>query len=215
MRTQSNTKIVFEVKEIFQSIQGEGLMLGIPMNFIRFARCNLKCKWCDTDFSDGKLLTPNEILSRLNKKLKWVSLTGGEPMLQENLIYLIEKLHEEKFSVLLETNGSIFNKKILDDSDFISADIKPPSSGNPVFDDRVVRYCIKNPERSQLKMVIKDGNDLKFFKQIYNKYDGNYENWILQPEWNSISKLCGEGILMEIDENVRIIPQIHKILNLR
>ena len=202
----------FKINEIFDSIQGEGLFVGVPMNFIRFTECNLQCRWCDTDFENGEILELNEILSRLTKKWKWVSLTGGEPMLEENLHGLIKELREKEFKVFLETNGTIFDKEIFDECNFISVDIKPPSSGNPIYDKKVIDYLFKNPGKSQLKVVIQDNQDLEFFKGIYNE---KYENWILQPEFSSMDKLDYEKMLKVIGKNVRIIPQIHKILKVR
>lgn len=202
----------FKINEIFDSIQGEGIFVGVPMNFIRFTECNLQCRWCDTDFENGEILELDEILSRLNKKWKWVSLTGGEPMLEDNLPGLIKELREKEFKVLLETNGTIFEKEIFEGCNFISVDIKPPSSGNPVYDKKVIDYLFKNPGKNQLKVVIQDKHDLEFFKGVYN---GGYENWILQPEFSSMNKLDYEEILEVIGKNVRIIPQIHKILKVR
>ncbi len=202
----------FKVNEIFDSIQGEGLLVGKPMNFIRFCSCNLKCGWCDTEFREGVEMGVSEIIEKLNKKFRWVSLTGGEPMMEENLEVLIDRLHEKKFRILLETNATIYDKKIFEKSDFISADIKTPSSGNAGGDARVTDYCIKNPVKSQLKIIIQDNKDLEFFQGIYR---ADYPNWILQPEFNSTDKLDYENIMKSIPENARIIPQIHKIIGVR
>jgi len=202
----------FKVNEIFDSIQGEGMFAGKPMNFIRFCSCNLKCKWCDTDFKKGRDMEIDEILYRLNRKWVWVSLTGGEPMLEGNLDKLMDELHDNYFKILLETNATIFNEKIFEKSDFISADIKPPSSGNVGWDLKVTDYCIKNPERSQLKVVIQNDEDLEFFQGIYRE---DYPNWILQPEWSVMRKLDYGKILNSILENVRIIPQLHKVMKVK
>ncbi|OYT41402.1 MAG: 7-carboxy-7-deazaguanine synthase QueE [Candidatus Altiarchaeales archaeon ex4484_43] len=205
-------KMRFKISEIFDSIQGEGLMVGTPMNFIRFCSCNLSCSWCDTEFENGEEMEVEDILKKLNGRWRWVSLTGGEPMLEENLDKLIDELHNNYFKVLLETNATIFNGKIFDKSDFISADIKPPSSGNVGWDSRVMEYCIKNPGRSQLKVVIQNDEDLEFFWGIYRE---DYPNWILQPEWSVVRKLNYGKILNSIQENVRIIPQVHKVIKVR
>lgn len=202
----------YMINEVFSSIQGEGLFVGKPMNFIRFCRCNLNCRWCDTRFAEGKEMEITAILQRLNKKWGWVSLTGGEPMLEENMKTLVEELHEEGFRILLETNSTIYDREIMDECDFISADIKPPSSGNPTWDHRVVEYCFSNPDKSQLKIVVQEVKDLKFFKSIY---DRGYPNWILQPEWDAMAELDYRGIMEAIPENVRIIPQVHKIMGLK
>ncbi len=202
----------FKINEIFDSIQGEGLFVGTPMNFIRFCSCNLKCNWCDTDFHDGREMGLGDVLKKLNKAWAWVSLTGGEPMLEENLKVLIDSLHENQLKILLETNATIFDEKVFERCDFISADIKPPSSGNSVWDSKVMEYCFRNPGKSQLKIVIQNRGDVKFFQEVCQK---DYPNWILQPEFNAMRKLDYGKILNLIPENVRIIPQVHRIMGVR
>ncbi len=201
----------FKINEIFQSIQGEGLLVGIPMNFIRFCRCNLSCDYCDTDFRKGVEISIDEITKHLKEEFCWVSLTGGEPMLEENLINLILRLKGNKFKILLETNGTLFDENIFDNSDFLSVDIKGPSSGNPGYGVEVFDYCLKNSGSSQLKFVIGGMDDFEFFREVYRK---EYPNWILQPEWNSIKKIDYGVIMDRIHDNVRIIPQVHKQMGL-
>ena len=188
-----NTTLNFTVNEIFQSIQGEGLMIGVPMNFIRFCSCNLSCCYCDTNFNEGIKISFPGIIKRLKGKASWVSLTGGEPMLEENLIDLILDLKSNGFKILLETNGTIFDEKIFNNSDFISADIKGPSSGNPGHDREVIEYCMENSERTQIKVLIQTLEDFEFFLKVYR---GEYPNWILQPEWGSIKNL-EYGVILE------------------
>ncbi len=205
----------FIVNDIFLSIQGEGLFAGKIMNFIRFCRCNLNCRWCDTNFSSGKEMFLEDIIKRLNEGVEWVSLTGGEPMLEENLIFLIDTLKKRKFKILLETNATIFDGDIFNLCDFISIDIKPPSSGNPGFDKKVLDFCIKHSSKSQIKVVLQNVDDFNFFKHIYKRYP----NWILQPEWSSRRILDYENIIQNLTSemlcDVRVIPQIHKVLGVR
>lgn len=207
-------RIKFKINEIFCSIQGEGILVGIPMNFIRFTRCNRKCEWCDTDFSDGIDMTIGEIEKKLDKKIKWVSLTGGEPMLERDLLILIKKFKEKNFKILLETNGTLFERKIFEACDFISLDIKAPSSGNCRYNKDALQYCLRNSKKSQLKIVIQDDNDIKFFKNIFKK-NKRYPNWIIQPEWSAREKLQYSKIIKFFDNNIRIIPQVHRILGVR
>jgi 7-carboxy-7-deazaguanine synthase len=199
----------YAVNEIFSSIQGEGLFIGRLMNFIRFTKCNLACRWCDTDFSECEELEEKEILKKLDKRIMWVSLTGGEPMLEENLAALMDSLHARGYKILLETNSTIYNKRILEEADFISADIKPPSSGNSRWDERVISYCLRNPKKSQIKVVFQDDADVDFFLELYKK---SYPNWVLQPESGSLPRIGFAGLLKKIPDNVRIIPQTHKIM---
>lgn len=202
----------YAVNEIFSSIQGEGLFIGKLMNFIRFSKCNLACRWCDTDFEECIELGEKEILKKLDKRIKWVSLTGGEPMLEEGLESLMDALHARGFEVFLETNSTIYDKRMLDEADFVSADIKPPSSGNSKWDKRVIDYCFKNPKKSQVKIVFQDDNDVDFFLGLYKR---SYPNWVLQPETGSLGRLGFADLLKRIPENVRIIPQTHKIMKVR
>jgi len=201
-----------KVNEIFQSVQGEGLMVGIPMNFIRFCNCNLSCSWCDTDFENGTELGILEIIEELDKGFEWVSLTGGEPMLEENLMGLIDELKAGKFKSLLETNGTLFDKEIFDSCEFLSVDIKGPSSGDLDYSKEVFDYCLGNSAKSQLKFVIKDTKDFEFFQRVYRK---EYPNWILQPEFGSMKNLDYDLIMNGISDNVRIIPQVHRLMGVR
>ncbi len=205
-------KMRFKVNEIFQSVQGEGLMVGIPMNFIRFCQCNLSCEYCDTDFNEGEDMGILEIIEKLDDKFKWVSLTGGEPMLEENLMDLIDELRAGGFKILLETNGTIFDKEVFDACEFVSADIKGPSSGDLDYSREAFDYCLRNPARSQLKFVIKDMADFEFFQKVYRE---EYPGWILQPEFSEMRNLDYDLIMNGINDNVRIIPQVHRLMGVR
>jgi 7-carboxy-7-deazaguanine synthase len=205
----------FLVNEVFSSIQGEGVLVGLPMNFIRFTKCNLRCRWCDTDFASGRELSEKEILKKLEKKISWVSLTGGEPLMEENLLDLISYLKMEGFKVCLETNGSLFKRKIFDSVDYISMDLKPPSSGNQLSSRKALEYCLSNPGKSQIKVVIADKRDIEFFGKIYkDERESNYINWILQPETGSIKKIDYSALIKEFPK-VRVIPQLHRFLKVR
>ncbi|MEA3254753.1 MAG: 7-carboxy-7-deazaguanine synthase QueE [Candidatus Altiarchaeota archaeon] len=202
---------MYKVNEVYASIQGEGILLGTPMNFIRFCRCNLSCSWCDTDFEEGVEMDVEEILKELDEKVGWVSLTGGEPMLEEDLVYLIKRLREENFKILLETNGTLFNEEVFMLCDFLSMDLKGPSSGNEGFSEEAFAYCLSNPVKSQLKVVIQDDDDLIFFNRVYSE---EYNNWVLQPEWKSMKELDYKRIMEEFPR-VRVIPQIHRLMGVR
>lgn len=203
----------FRINEIFYSVQGEGILVGMPMNFIRFTQCNLECSYCDTDFREGEEMAEEEILQKLNSNIEWVSLTGGEPMMEENLLPLMKKLKEQGYKIYLETNGTKFDEEIFSGADFISIDVKGPSSGNSIFKPEVVNYALTHSRKTQLKVVVQGKEDEEFFEGIYKGRE-DYKNWVLQPEWSSRKKLNYER-MMEKFPQVRIIPQVHKILNLR
>ena len=122
-----------KINEIFYSLQGEGVYMGLPMTFVRVTGCNLRCQWCDTKYAyyDGDELSINEILARLEKHpTKHICITGGEPMTHEETPELINQLINQGLIIYLETNGSIFLGKLpRADTLKISMDIKCPSSG--------------------------------------------------------------------------------------
>lgn len=98
----------YKVNEIFYSLQGEGYYAGTPAIFVRFSGCNLACPFCDTDFKAYTEMTEWEIVDKvrdLSKDAPLVVFTGGEPALQLTP-YLIESLHNEGYTVAVETNGT-------------------------------------------------------------------------------------------------------------
>jgi len=100
--------MLYKVNRIFKSIQGEGLLTGIPCVFIRFGECNMNCNFCDTDFKQFTLMSADEIVKTvLSFELPHVVFTGGEPLLFD-LFILIQKLSSIDRWFHLETNGTIF-----------------------------------------------------------------------------------------------------------
>lgn len=97
----------YRINEIFYSLQGEGRWAGRAAIFIRFSGCNLKCKFCDTDFSGYAQMSAKEIIDTINqwKPCDFVVLTGGEPTLQVDE-ELIKELHGNNYYVAMETNGT-------------------------------------------------------------------------------------------------------------
>lgn len=129
-----------KIKEIFTSIQGEGLYIGVKQLFIRFCACNLHCNYCDTDYMPQSLsdkasfldVTPNELIDYIMtnsdiENLHSVSLTGGEPLIWSD--FLREFMPKFKAKYYLETNATIVHNidDVIQNVDIISADIKLPS----------------------------------------------------------------------------------------
>ena len=100
--------MMYDLVEIFESLQGEGRNMGRPCAFVRFAGCNLKCPWCDTDVAKRFSATADDILKELKQfRTKSVILTGGEPTLQKEMPELIAALKSAGYWIAVETNGTI------------------------------------------------------------------------------------------------------------
>lgn len=159
-------QVSLEICEIFCSIQGEGLMQGVPSVFLRFPRCNLRCVWCDTQdlLSKGER-TRYSIRELLEIIALWncphVVITGGEPVLEEHLSDLVSALKEEGYFVTVETNATLireFQCDLFSMSPKLSNSIRvlPDGRGFPsAVNIEVIRYYM---ERGcyQLKFVARD-----------------------------------------------------------
>ncbi len=122
---------VLRVTEIFHSIQGESTHAGRPCVFVRLTGCNLRCVWCDTAyaFHGGSSMTVQRVVERVRGYgCEWVEITGGEPLLQDDVYALMQTLVDEGFSVLLETGGSLPIYRVPDRVRRI-VDVKCPGSG--------------------------------------------------------------------------------------
>lgn len=104
-KPEINDGKILEINNIFDTFQGEALYSGIPATFIRLAKCNLQCRFCDTEFEDFHKLTIEKIISKINHKL--VIITGGEP-LRQNITPLCQKLIKKNHVIQIETNGTLF-----------------------------------------------------------------------------------------------------------
>jgi 7-carboxy-7-deazaguanine synthase len=102
-----------KISEIFNSIQGEGSLVGVPSTFIRTSGCNLRCSWCDTPYTswkpEGEELSVDEILRRV---AEWPSdhvvITGGEPMIAPGIVQLSNQLSGRRKHITFETAGTVY-----------------------------------------------------------------------------------------------------------
>ena len=120
------------VNNIFSSIQGESIYSGFPTTFIRFTGCNLKCDYCDTTYAyeEGEELNIEAIMEQVEKlNNNYVCLTGGEPLLQEDVQQLINELTNYGYQISIETNGTVALDQFNLEEVKVVMDLKLPSSG--------------------------------------------------------------------------------------
>ena len=104
---ESDPSYVYNIVEIFHSVQGEGFRSGIPHVFIRFGKCNLRCEWCDTNFDEYEAMTAQQIMEKVSEfPCKNIIFTGGEPMLND-LWPLARMLKQQHYHLSVESNGTV------------------------------------------------------------------------------------------------------------
>lgn len=204
---------LFKVNEIFKSIDGEGIRTGLPVTFVRLNGCNLKCSYCDTRYAcEGKdydYMTKYDILEYcIFHGCKRITLTGGEPLLDEHVNELISLLEIYDFEVNVETNGSI---NIIDcPASIITMDYKSPSSGMEEFMLLSnLAYLFKG---DVLKFVVGSKEDLDRMKEIIEEYQPVC-NVYVSPIFGMIEPAeIVEYVLENKLNNVRVQVQLHKII---
>jgi 7-carboxy-7-deazaguanine synthase len=200
------------ISEIFYSLQGEGILTGLPTIFVRTTGCNLRCTWCDTQFAyeGGGEIAVDHIVSNLEDfPVKRVCITGGEPLLQEELPILISRLLDSGYEVSLETNGSKSIRGYLEfGSLVISLDIKCPKS--EMHESMDFLNIKRLRDKDQLKFVIADEGDYEYSKGILSEHKPQC-NIIMMPVGGIELKDLAEWVLRD-GLDVRALPQLQKII---
>jgi 7-carboxy-7-deazaguanine synthase len=154
------------VNEIFYSIQGESTYAGRPCVFVRLTACDLRCTWCDTAyaFHEGRKQTVDDVLAEVEQfDCPLVEITGGEPLLQEDVYELMTRLLSQGRTVMLETGG---HRPI----DRVPAavvkivDVKCPGSGESAKNDW--RNLERLSPHDEVKFVVKDRTDYEFARDV-------------------------------------------------
>lgn len=199
------------VNEIFLSIQGESLSAGYPTIFVRFTGCNLRCTYCDTAYAycEGKEMSPEEIYGEI-KKLRYrrVCLTGGEPLLQNDLGKLLNLLAD--YIATIETNGSVSVDNLqLNIRHSLVMDMKVPSSG--CSDMMMFSNFAFLTDKDEIKFVIGSKNDYEWSKKVIEMYHKK-GSITFSPVFNSIEYgKIAEWILND-GLDARFQLQLHKFI---
>lgn len=170
------------ITEIFKSIQGEGTRAGLPCIFVRLTGCNLRCTWCDTAyaFHGGTKMSVEEVLARVDElagrkekthgsqaTVPLVELTGGEPLLQQEVYPLADKLLGAGYTVMIETSGEQFIGQLPPEVIRI-VDVKCPDSGEPnTFE---ARNLAELSESDEVKFVLSTRRDYEFARDFTRQH---------------------------------------------
>ncbi len=202
-----------KINEIFKSIQGESSYAGLPCIFIRATSCNLRCGWCDTSYAfyEGKDWSIEAVLEEVRRLgCRYVEITGGEPLLQDEVYPLLKILLNEGYHVLVETSGSLPINQI-DPRAIIVMDIKCPGSGmqHAVHWENI--KWLKN--RDEVKFVIADRNDFDWTKEVLTQHPELYGKTILfSPVFGRMDPRHLAEWILEENLPVRLQLQLHKYI---
>ena len=198
------------IKEIFYSLQGEALEVGLPTVFIRLIGCPLRCVYCDSEYAFyGKnIMSFEDIFAEISKyKTKNICITGGEPLASKNVFGLIDALVDKDYHISIETSGSIDISPINPQTSIVM-DIKTPDSGE--CDKNLLSNLDKLGNKDQLKFVIMSKNDFDWCVDFIEKHLIT-AHILFSPVATLNPTLLADWIL-ECGLNVRMQVQLHKIL---
>jgi 7-carboxy-7-deazaguanine synthase len=169
--TKKSERHLITVNEIFYSVQGESTYAGRPCVFVRLTACDLRCSWCDTPyaFTEGGKRQIEDVLDEVERfDCKLVEVTGGEPLLQEDVYPLMSELLDRGKTVLLETGGHRSTARVPEQVVTI-IDVKCPGSGE------AERMDWNNLDRlrphDEVKFVINDRRDYDYARDVIARYD--------------------------------------------
>ena len=158
------------INEIFHSIQGESTSAGAPCVFVRLTACDLRCAWCDTPyaFTEGRKRTVDDVVGEVAAfGCPLVEITGGEPLLQEDVYPLMSALLARGLTVLLETGGHISVERVPDGVVKI-VDVKCPGSGESARNHWPNLDLVG--QRDEVKFVIQDRADYEFAREVARRH---------------------------------------------
>ena len=204
---------MLKINEIYASIQGESSHTGLPCIFIRLTGCNLRCSWCDTAYAfyAGNDLTIEEPLQKVDTfGLPLVEITGGEPLLQEDVYPLMEALLKKGYRVMLETSGALPIDKVPQRVIKI-LDIKCPGSGEEKK-NHLENLKLLSPH-DEVKFVLLDRADYEWSRDLLRKYDLAPSTQVLfSPVYDKLNLKDLSQWILKDRLAVRLQTQLHKVI---
>ncbi|MEK9771699.1 MAG: radical SAM protein [Nitrosomonadales bacterium] len=201
-----------KINEIFYSIQGESSRIGLPTIFIRLTGCPMRCVYCDTGyaFNEGKNFSLDEIIESIKKfPSKYITVTGGEPLAQKNVLQLLDQLIELNYEVSLETGGAIDIQGVHQKVKII-LDIKTPKSGevNNYFWDNLKKIRAFD----EIKIVIQDKEEFDWAINIIKEYKINPAQVIFSPVFGQLDYQKLAEFVLNSEQPYRMQLQLHKLI---
>ncbi len=202
------------VNEMFYSIQGESSWSGLPCGFVRLSGCNLRCRYCDTQYAyePGDPMEVGDILQQLKRfDCSHVTITGGEPLLQKEIPLLVSLLLRNEFKISVETNGSR-DIGIVDRRCIKVMDLKCPSSGMQAH-NRMENLKLLGP-LDQVKFVIADQEDYHFALMMARRIPGHIQagNILFSPVHGMLAATDLARWMLDDHAHGRLQIQLHKYL---
>jgi 7-carboxy-7-deazaguanine synthase len=216
-----------KISEIFYSIQGEGMLAGVPSVFLRTSGCNLRCTWCDTPYTswkpEGDDLPLDDILADVRGRgSRHVVVTGGEPMIQQDIVQLTQRLKDLDLHITIETAGTVYQPVACD-----LMSISPKLANSTPTEREDGRWAAQHDRLRyqpdvlkqlmaeypyQLKFVVSDPGDLVEIEAILKEAGADRSRVVLMPEGTSSEKLTERARWM-VDickrERFRYGPRLH------
>ena len=202
-----------KIFEIFYSLQGESSRVGLPTIFIRLSGCPMRCHYCDTAyaFQGGSMMTVDEIMETIKKyDTRYVTVTGGEPLAQKEVLSLLKVLADQNYEVSLETGGGLSIKEV-DPRIKIILDIKTPESGEEKKNHWDNLNLIHS--KDEIKFVLCSREDYDWAKKILNQYKLTEKCDVLfSPVYQKLNTTDLGNWILEDQLPVRMQIQLHKLL---
>ena len=244
-QTSTPSTITTKLSEIFTSIEGEGILFGTKTMFVRLAGCPFRCHWCDTPYAlpmdSGIEYSIEEVKEIISKSLQpntyKINFTGGEPLVQyESVIELAKFVRQKGLRVYLESScyDVVRFAKVLPYIDICKVEIKLRDSkivnekqySNLLKNEQeCLRQAINSRKTTYIKVVVTNSSNLKEFKEIVREVfriakPSELAGFIIQPSYRidepTLDVLFGfYDTVYPMYDQVRVIPQLHKIIGAR
>ncbi|VVC75304.1 7-carboxy-7-deazaguanine synthase [Aquicella siphonis] len=201
------------ISEIFYSLQGETRTVGLPTVFVRLTGCPLRCQYCDTAyaFQGGQWMEKEAVLAEVRKyTVRYVTVTGGEPLAQKSCLSLLTRLCDEGYEVSLETSGALSVAQV-DPRVIKVVDVKTPGSSESEKNDWA-NFAHLLPH-DQIKFVICDQADYEWAKQIMDQYRlASRCHVLFSPSYHQLKAGELADWILHDQLPVRLQIQLHKYL---